>query len=64
MKVFAVSLFQGAKECVFTNMQEAVDFLMEEIENGDSLEPDDQSAILVKEMTKEEIDNLPEWDGP
>ena len=77
MKVWAIELFPDANVigwgCSLRNsirlyvksLQEAAEMLVEQT-LGDCYEVGDEIEIriTVREMTQEEYDSLPEWDGP
>ena len=67
MKVWAIELFPGASRLYVKSLKEAAEMLVEEAsdmdyEVGDEIEI--EIKITVREMTQEEYDSLPEWDGP
>lgn len=63
MKVWAIELFWGANPLYVKSLKEAVEILGIE-EASDNYEVDEEIRITVREMTQEEYDSLPEWDGP
>ena len=63
MKVWAIELFPGASLLYVKSLQEAAEMLVDEADD-DNYEDGDTIEIKVREMSQEEYDNLPEWDGP
>lgn len=65
VKVWAIELFPGANPLYVKSLQEAAEMLVEQT-LGDCYEVGDEIEIkiTVREMSEEEYDNLPEWDGP
>jgi len=63
VKVWAIELFPGASLLYVKSLQEAAEMLVEQT-LGDCYEVGDEIRITVREMSQEEYDNLPEWDGP
>jgi uncharacterized protein (UPF0179 family) len=57
MKMYKVTVFEGANPCTVSNKGDILTFL-DEVKVGDSI------RIDIIEMTQAELDNLPEWDGP
>lgn len=61
MRVFQVQLYEGSDTYIDTcveNVLAAIEVEMRENDVGAKI------TIVTKEMTQEEIDALPEWDGP
>ena len=63
MKVWAIELFPDASLLYVKSLQEAAEMLVEQTLD-DCYEVGDEIRITVREMSQEEYDNLPEWDGP
>ena len=63
VKVWAIELFPGASLLYVKSLKEAAEMLVEEASDMD-YEVGDEIRITVREMTQEEYDSLPEWDGP
>lgn len=63
MKVWAIELFPGASLLYVKSLKEAAEMLVEEASDMD-YEVGVEITITVREMSQEEFDNLPEWDGP
>ena len=65
MKVWAIELSPGASLLYVKSLQEAAEMLVDET-LGDCYEVGDEIEIkiTVREMSQEEYDSLPEWDGP
>lgn len=65
IKVWAIELFPDANVLYVKSLQEAAEMLVEQT-LGDCYEVGDEIEIkiTVREMTQEEYDSLPEWDGP
>lgn len=65
MKVWAIELFPGASRLYVKSLKEAAEMLVEQT-LGDCCEIGDEIEIkiTVREMSQEEYDSLPEWDGP
>ncbi len=65
MKVWAIELFPGASLLYVKSLQEAAEMLVEEASAMDYEDGDEtEIKITVREMSQEEYDSLPEWDGP
>ena len=65
IKVWAIELFPGASLLYVKSLKEAAEMLVEQT-LGDCYEVGDEIEIkiTVREMSREEFDSLPEWDGP
>ncbi len=65
VKVWAIESFPGASLLYVKSLQEAAEMLVDET-LGDCYEVGDEIEIkiTVREMSQEEFDSLPEWDGP
>jgi hypothetical protein len=63
VKVWAIELFPGASLLYVKSLKEAAEMLVEEASDMD-YEVGVEITITVREMSQEEFDNLPEWDGP
>ena len=65
MKVWAIELFLDANPLHVKSLKEAAEMLVDQT-LGDCYEVGDEIEIkiTVREMTQEEYDSLPEWDGP
>jgi len=65
VRVWAIELFPDANVLYVKSLQEAAEMLVEQT-LGDCYEVGDEIEIkiTVREMTQEEYDSLPEWDGP
>ena len=65
VKVWAIELFPDANVLYVKSLQEAAEMLVDET-LGDCYEVGDEIKIkiTVREMSQEEYDSLPEWDGP
>jgi len=63
VKVWAIELFPGASLLYVKSLKEAAEMLVEEASDMD-YEVGDEIEITVREMSQEEYDSLPEWDGP
>ena len=65
VKVWAIELFPGASTLCVKSLKEAAEMLVDET-LGDCYEVGDEIKIkiTVREMSQEEFDSLPEWDGP
>ena len=65
VKVWAIELFPGASRLYVKSLKEAAEMLVDET-LGDCYEVGDEIKIkiTVREMSQEEYDSLPEWDGP
>jgi hypothetical protein len=65
VKVWAIELFPGASLLYVKSLKEAAEMLVEEASDMDYEVGDEiEIKITVREMTQEEYDSLPEWDGP
>jgi len=65
VKVWAIELFPGASRLYVKSLKEAAEMLVEEASDMDYEVGDEiEIKITVREMTQEEYDSLPEWDGP
>lgn len=65
MKVWAIELFPGASLLYVKSLKEAAEMLVEEASDMDYEVGDEiEIKITVREMSQEEYDSLPEWDGP
>lgn len=63
MKVWAIELFPGANPLYVKSLKEAAEILGIE-EASDNHEVGEEIRITIREMSREEYDSLPEWDGP
>ena len=63
MKVWAIELFPGASVLYVESLREATEMLLD-ITSDDDYEISDKIKFTVREMSQEEYDSLPEWDGP
>lgn len=63
MKVWAIELFPGANPLYVKSLKEAAEILGIE-EASDNHEVGEEIRITIREMSQEEYDSLPEWDGP
>lgn len=63
VKVWAIELFPGASLLYVKSLKEAAEMLVEEASDMD-YEVGVEITITVREMSQEEFDSLPEWDGP
>ncbi len=65
VKVWAIELFPGASLLYVKSLKEAAEMLVEEASDMDYEVGDEiEIKITVREMSQEEYDSLPEWDGP
>ena len=65
MKVWAIELSPGASLLYVKSLKEAAEMLVEEASDMDYEVGDEiEIKITVREMSQEEYDSLPEWDGP
>ena len=66
VKVWEIELFPDANPLYVRNLEEVATMLAVEAEetSDDCYEVGDEIKIKRCEMTQEEFDNLPEWDGP
>jgi hypothetical protein len=63
VKVWAIELFSGASLLYVRTLHEATEMMLNET-SDDDYEVGDEIKITVCEMSQEEFDSLPEWDGP
>ena len=63
VKVWAIELFPGASLLYVESLREATEMLLD-ITSDDDYEISDKIKFTVREMSQEEFDSLPEWDGP
>ena len=63
VKVWAIELFPGASLLYVKSLKEATEMLLD-ITSDDDYEISDKIKFTVREMSQEEYDSLPEWDGP
>jgi len=65
IKVWAIELFPDANVLYVKSLKEAAEMLVAQT-LGDCYEVGDEIEIkiTVREMSEEEYDSLPEWDGP
>lgn len=63
VKVWAIELFRGANPLCVESLKEAAEILGIE-EASDNHEVGEEIRITIREMSQEEYDSLPEWDGP
>ncbi len=63
IKVWAIELFPGASPLYVKSIKNVAEMLVEET-SDDCYEVGEEIRITVREMSQEEYDNLPEWDGP
>lgn len=63
VKVWAIELFRGANPLCVESLKEAAEILGIE-EASDNYEVGEEIRITIREMSQEEYDSLPEWDGP
>jgi len=65
VKVWAIELFPDANVLYVKSLKEAAEMLVEEASDMDYEVGDEiEIKITVREMSQEEYDSLPEWDGP
>jgi len=65
VRVWAIELFPGASLLYVKSLKEAAEMLVEEASDMDYEVGDEiEIKITVREMSQEEYDSLPEWDGP
>ena len=65
IKVWAIELFPDANVLYVKSLKEAAERLgIEEASDNHEVGEEIEIKITVREMTQEEYDNLPEWDGP
>jgi len=65
IKVWAIELFPDANVLYVKSLKEAAEILgIEEASDNHEVGEEIEIKITVREMTQEEYDSLPEWDGP
>lgn len=63
MKVYEIKLFKSASPYVSKSIDDVLDHIRAEIEELAVYE-DDTITISCINMTEEEYENLPDWEGP